>query len=134
MADTYVLDSFALLALMGGERGGATVRALIEAAIDGRYILLLSEINLGEVVYIIERRRGLPAAQETLAQIEALPIRMVEATRERVLAAAHLKAHHPIAYADAFAATLAQEFNATLITGDPEFRILGKTVAIEWLD
>ncbi len=59
---------------------------------------------------------------------------MIEANRRRILAAAHLRTNHPIAYADAFAAALAQEFNAVLITGDPEFRALGGAAAIEWLD
>jgi predicted nucleic acid-binding protein len=31
-------------------------------------------------------------------------------------------ARFPIAYADAFAAALAQKYNCPLVTGDPEFR------------
>ena len=49
------------------------------------------------------------------------------------LAAAHLKAHHSIAYADAFAAALALQSSAVLVTGDPEFRHLEDVVEIHWL-
>jgi ribonuclease VapC len=37
-----------------------------------------------------------------------------------VFAAAHLKAVHPIAFADCFAAATAIARTATLLTGDPE--------------
>jgi len=42
-----------------------------------------------------------------------------EVSAERVLAAAHLKARHPIAFADCFAAVTAAARDATLLTGDP---------------
>ncbi|MEW5989188.1 MAG: PIN domain-containing protein [Chloroflexota bacterium] len=44
-----------------------------------------------------------------------------------------MKAAYPLSYADAFAAALAQELKATLVTGDPEFRPLIALIAIEWL-
>ncbi len=50
-----------------------------------------------------------------------------------MLAAAHLKARFPIALADAFAAALAQELEAPLLTGDPEFKALEETLTIYWL-
>jgi len=47
--------------------------------------------------------------------------------------AAHLKAHHSISYADAFALALAQQEQAILLTGDPEFQQVASLAAIEWL-
>lgn len=133
MSRPLVLDSFALLALLRGEPGAPAVRALIEQAIRGEVTLLMSQINLGEVIYHTERIHGARPAQETLVAIEALPIHMVEATRRRILDAAHLKANHRIAYADAFAAALAREHGAALVTGDPEFRALDAMIQVEWL-
>jgi ribonuclease VapC len=49
------------------------------------------------------------------------------------LAAAYLKGLHPISYADCFAAALAQQLDAAVVTGDPDFRQLEGRVAIEWL-
>ena len=129
----YVLDSYALLAYLEGEAGGARVGQLLEAASQGRCRLLMSVVNLGEVAYIVERERGLPRAQEALARIDELPVEVVVADRTLVLEAAHLKAHHPLAYADCLAAALARLHGAALVTGDAEFRHLEGEVPIEWL-
>jgi ribonuclease VapC len=131
----YVLDSYALLAYLEGEPGSDRVREMLEAAKDKKCHLSMCIANLGEVMYIVERERGLLKAQETLARIDELPIDMVNVDRALTLAAAHLKMDCPIAYADCFAAALAQVKNALLVTGDPEFRKV-KTecgVPIEWL-
>jgi len=49
------------------------------------------------------------------------------------LAAAHVKAHHPISYADAFAVALAQEMDASVVTGDPEFECVEELIPVVWL-
>ena len=132
-ASRYVLDSFALLAHLGNEAGAAPVREVLTAAQMDRAQIFVSVINLGELVYITERERGLVQAQMALNAVEQLPVQILEATRERVLAAAHIKATHAISYADAFVVAAAQEMGATILTGDPEFRTVDALVPIEWL-
>ena len=132
-ASRYVLDSFALLAHLGDEAGAARVQAVLRAARLDRAEVFLSAINLGELVYITERERGLVQAQIVLNAVEQLPVQILEATRERVLAAAHIKATHAISYADAFVVAAAQEMRATILTGDPEFRTVEGLVSVEWL-
>lgn len=117
----FVLDSYALLAYFGDEPGREEVEELLNSALRGKAELFLSVINLGEVIYIIERERGLSKAHEVLARIEELPIAIIEVDRKLALEAAHYKALYPIAYADCFALALAQLKGATLVTGDPEF-------------
>ena len=56
-----------------------------------------------------------------------------EVTETRILAAAELKAQYPISYADAFAAALAIERGATLVSGDPEFSALTPEINLLWL-
>jgi predicted nucleic acid-binding protein len=129
----FVLDSYALLAYLGGEAGGERVGEVLQRASGGTDRALLSLINLGEVVYITERERGLARAQEVLALIEQLPIEILPVDRQTVLEAAHIKALHPVAYADAFAIAAAQEHGGTLITGDPEFKAVEDLVPIEWI-
>jgi len=131
----YVLDSFALLAYLDGEAGMPRVRTLLAQAQAGTHTLYLSLINLGEVLYIIERERGLVPAQRALAAIDQLPVQMAPVSRATVLAAAHIKAHYPVAYADAFAVVAAQDHRAVLITGDPEFERVADAgwVKVEWL-
>ena len=132
-ASRYVLDSFALLAHLGDEAGAARVRAVLKAASLGRAQVFVSAINLVELVYITERERGLVEAQMALNAVEQLPVQILEATRERVLAAAHIKANHALSYADAFVVAAAQEMGATILTGDPEFRTVEALVSVEWL-
>jgi ribonuclease VapC len=131
----YVLDSYALLAYLEAEAGSDRVRELLEAAKAKKCRLYICVVNLGEVMYIVERERGLPKAQETLARIDELPIEIVNVDRPLTLAAAHLKMDCPIAYADCFAAGLAQVKNAYLVTGDPEFRKVKPdcNLRIDWL-
>jgi ribonuclease VapC len=133
--DAYVLDSYAIMAYLEAEHGGERICSLLEAAEKGSCRLFMCIINLGEVVYIVERERGLPKAQEILARIEELPIEIVDADRKLTLAAAHIKKGCPVAYADCFAAALSQVRNAILITGDPEFRKIETScdIAVEWL-
>lgn len=131
----YVLDSFALLAYLEGEAGMPKVRTALEGAAAGRHRVYLSLINLGEVLYVVERERGLIEAQQTLAAVEQLPLEVLPVTRTAVLGAAHVKARFPLSYADAFAVIAAQEHGATVMTGDPEFEPVAEAglVAVDWL-
>ncbi len=133
--ERYVLDSFALIAYLEGEKGQELIIGLLERAAKDKCELFLSVVNLGEIAYIVERERGAAKTQEVLARIDELPISICETDRRLTLAAAHLKARYPIAYADCFAAALAQEKEAALVTGDPEFKDAGvdAEVALMWL-
>jgi predicted nucleic acid-binding protein len=50
--------------------------------------------------------------------------------RERASRAAALKQKHALGYADAFAAELAIERGAWLVTADPEFQKIGKALSV----
>lgn len=132
-APAYVLDSYAVLAVLADEPGAQQVADLLLAETGPLY---LSAINLGEVYYIIARRHGEEAAEQVsraIHQEERLTI--MEATWPRIKAAARLKAAGGLSYADAFALGLAQELNAPLVTGDPElYRAAGRlNVDLVWL-
>jgi predicted nucleic acid-binding protein len=129
----YVLDSYAILTLLNDESGADRVEALLQQAEKDEIILSMSLINLGEIAYIVERRWGQAKLRTVLAYLEETAVKIIPATRERVLDAANIKAQYPMAYADAFAAMLAKELSATLLTGDPEFQIISDQIAVEWL-
>jgi ribonuclease VapC len=131
--DTFVLDSFAVLALLGREPGGDAVAELLRRAQAGEARVLITWVNAGEVAYIIERRWGLERSYTALAILEATALEIVPVERDLAIAAAHIKASHAVAYADAFAAALAQETAAALVTGDPEFKLLEDVLTIHWL-
>ena len=129
----YVLDSFALLAYFGAEPGGPQVEALLASAAAEQAVAYLAVINYGELIYITEREQGAFAARRAIAAVDQLPITVIEADRRLTFAAAHIKAHYRLSYADAFAVALAQQTQATLLTGDPEFRAVEHLITIEWL-
>lgn len=131
--DSYVLDSFALLAYLGDEAGAGTVQAILAEAEKRRVEVWMCILNIGEVLYITERARSLEAAQRVAALIDQLPIQVVEADRSLTYSAAHVKAHHSLSYADAFAVALAREVGATVVTGDREFRQVDTLVPVWWI-
>jgi ribonuclease VapC len=131
----YLLDSFALLAYLEGEEGGDRVQAVLEDAAARRHRAYLSLINLGEILYITERERGIVEARRVLGAIDQLPLLLVGVSRSTVLAAAHVKARFALAYADAFTVVTAQDHEAVVMTGDPEFQPLldAGLIAVAWL-
>jgi len=130
----YVLDSFALLAHFQAENGGEKVRILLEKAGKKEAYLFMSMLNLGEVYYITSRGLGRLTAQSLLADTKALPIVICSVSDDQVIDAAELKAQYAISYADAFAASLAQMLQASVVTGDPEFSIIKDIVPISWIE
>lgn len=118
----YVLDSYAVLAWLQGEEGGRAVSRLLDQAGHDEVDLAISLVNLGEVVYIVEREESLQAAQQALALLDSLPVSQEPVDRSMALQAAHCKARYRMSYADCFAVALAKKHNAVLVTGDPELR------------
>jgi ribonuclease VapC len=129
----FVLDSYALMAYFGDEPGHDRIEQVLEYAKDGHCRLLLCMINFGEVLYMTERHRGFVKAQKVQGLIESLPIDLVDASRNLVLDAAHIKANQALSYADAFVVALAQREGAVVLTGDPEFQAVEELINIEWL-
>ena len=130
---SYVLDSFAVLAYFQAEPGGAKVKDLLKKASSGKVLAFISVRNLGEISYITERKLGRDAAENTIDDIFRLPIHAAEASMDRVLAAAHVKARYAISYADAFVVSLAQELKGTVMTADPEFKKVESLADILWI-
>ncbi len=129
----YLLDSFALLAYLNDEPGRLRVQELLLLAENHKCRLVMCLVNLGEVLYITERGRGLTMAQSVLALVESLPLELLEVSRDLVLDSAHIKAHLALSYADAFAVAAAVRENALVLTGDPEFESAEHLVKVEWL-
>ena len=133
MSRPYVLDTFAVLALLGRESGGERVKELLQQAQREQGRVLMTWVNVGEVAYIVERRWDRDRVYQTIGTLEATKMEIVEVGRELALKAAQIKAGHPLAYADAFSAALALREDGVLVTGDPEFKPLEDLLSIEWL-
>ena len=90
----------------------------------------MSAINWGEVYYIEWRRYGEDKARQAEVNLHRLPIVVIAVDRDRATRAAALKQKHNLGYADAFAAELAIEQGAWLVSADPEFAKLGKALSL----
>jgi len=128
-----VVDSHALLAFLRGEAGDAKVAALLEKAGERDTPLHMTEVNYAEVKYMVIRKDGAERWAEIASELPTLPIEFHPATRSLADLAADFKARHKLSLADAFAAALAKEKKAELVTGDPEFKAVEKEIKIQWL-
>jgi predicted nucleic acid-binding protein len=93
----------------------------------------MSVVNWGEVYYSIWRARGEKFAHDKIKAIAQLPIEVVGVDMELAQLAARLKALHNLPYADCFAAALAENRRARLITSDKDFEVLGGRLKITWV-
>lgn len=133
MKKLKLLDSHAALVYLKGEKGHEKVKAALADAERSGVPLLMSEINIGEVGYIILRAKLTNNLDDFLSQFLSLPIRPVPVDFDLVIEAAKIKARFPLSYADAFAVATALRNDAAIITGDPEFKAVTKLVQIDWL-
>ena len=128
-----VLDTWAMLAYLDGEAAAQQVRQVLHRGRRRQVLLLFSLVNYGECLYVVEREQGLQQAQRAAGIIDQLAVRVVPVDRPLVFEAAHIKARYPVSYADAFSIALAKRNDASVMTGDPEFRSVETEVAVHWL-
>jgi ribonuclease VapC len=128
-----VLDSFALIAYFRDEPGAETMEDMLVTAGKKDSPLLMTDVNYAEVKYSIVKKDGAAAWSEAAKVLQGLPIDFHPTTRSLADAAADFKARFKLSLTDAFAAALAKETRAELVTGDPEFELLEKEVKIHWL-
>ncbi|MGA8271533.1 MAG: PIN domain-containing protein [Candidatus Sulfotelmatobacter sp.] len=128
-----VLDSFALIAYFRDEPGAETMEALLVSAGKKDNPLLMTDMNYAEVKYSVVKKDGAQAWTEAAKVLQGLPIDFHSTTRALADTAADFKARFKMSLADAFAAALAKERRAELVTGDPEFKPLDREIKIHWL-
>ena len=128
----YVLDANAVLRYfkIGSSGDGDNVLELFLQAQRNQARLSISVVNLGEVFYILLRNVG---EQRALHYIRVLQhgVTVVEADLSRTIQAATLKHQYKLGYADSFAASLALATRATLVSADPAFESIGKS--LKWM-
>lgn len=129
----YVLDANALLILLDDRPGASRVARTLEQAKRQGLRLFISAVNWGEVVYSLWKVQGEIEAKKLMRKVEELPVTVVPADRARAAMAGEMKMVHGLGYADSFAAGLALELRATLITADPDFQKVGNKLKVEFL-
>lgn len=132
MPESKVVDAWAMVAWLLDQAAAPAVESLIQKADAGNLHLLMSWMNIGEVYYIISKRYRPEQAADFLKRLPSLPIQLVLPDADGILAAAKIKAGHPVSFSDAFAIALAQAEKASVITGDDEIRKCG-VVPVDWI-
>lgn len=128
-----VLDSFALIAYFRDEPGAEAMENLLISASRKEGFLYMTDVNYAEVKYSILKKDGAGAWADAARILQGLPLQFCSTTRALADSAADFKARFKLSLADAFAAALAREKKAELVTGDPEFKPLEKEIKIHWL-
>ncbi len=129
-----VFDSWAVMAYLGDESSAEKIADIIADAHDDGIPLLLTIINAGEVWSILAREASLVEADRALHELRQLGIEFVEADWTLTREAASFKAKHRMSYADCFAAALAKQRKAALVTGDKEFQQIEQEIQITWVN
>jgi len=126
----FVLDSSAIITLFENRSGSHQVAALLHSAGLGKNKLLMSVVNWAEAYYAVWNIHGPGVARRVIGDIAELHIAIISAGQDQALLAAELKAEQKLPYADCFAASLALERDATLVTADSDFARLKKKISI----
>ena len=130
----YVLDSYAMIAYFEDEPGADRVAKVLRQLVQGKAKGFMSVVNWGEVYYNTMREQGVAEAEKVILQLDRFPIQIVDINKDLAYEAAKLKGKYRIAYADCFAAALSLKLNASLVTGDSEFKKLKERISIQWID
>jgi predicted nucleic acid-binding protein len=128
-----VFDSWAVLAYLEGEPAAEKVANHIADAHDDGIPLFMSVVNAGEVWYIIAREASVSDADRSILQLRQLGIEFVDANWSLAHEAGGFKSKYKMSFADCFAAALAKQKKALLLTGDPEFKQVETQITIDWL-
>lgn len=128
----WVIDSYALLVYYQNEEGAERVEELLGDETQDHW---MSVVNLGEVYYKLLRTTPQLSASDFWNEVVLLPINFAGVDRTMALAAGRIKARYPMAYAGCYAAALAQQLGAHVLTGDREFEHVEREgiVQVEWL-
>lgn len=129
----YVLDSWAVLAYLADEDSGQKVADLISDAHEHGIPLFMSVVNVGEVWYILAREVSEAEADKGVDSLRQLGIEFTDVDWKLSRQAGGYKSKNRMSYTDCFAAALAKEHKAELVTGDKEFRQVEGEIRIAWL-
>ncbi len=131
-AKALVMDTWAIIAYLEDEPSAQRIADMIANAHEEEIPVYMTVVNVGEVWYNIAREISEEDANSSVKELHDLRIQFVDADWELTQEAARFKSQHKMSYADCYAAALAKEKKADLVTGDKEFKALEKEIKIEW--
>ena len=124
---THLLDTSALIAYLAEEGGAAKVKEV-------RHISALPFIVLSELYYVTWRQQDQALADRTIEEVLTWRMPVVYPDERLSLSAGYVKARYHLGIADSFIAATALAYGATLLTKDPDFRVLGQDLKLLFLE
>ncbi len=121
MADIFVLDTSAVLALRSDEPGARRVEEILRLGSQKKTRVLLSFMSRMEILYRVTASEGEASARAALRLLDVAGVSWVSCDSEILDAAALLKARNGLSVADAWIAATAMTKRAVLVHKDPEF-------------
>jgi predicted nucleic acid-binding protein len=128
-----VLDSWSILAFLEDEPAGQQVAEMIADAHESGMPVMMTVVNAGEIWYIMARKTSEEDADRTILELAQLGVQFYDADWKLAREAARFKAKGKMSFADCFAAALAKEQKADLVTGDAEFKQVEGEIRVGWL-
>ena len=113
----YILDTSVLADYLAEDKSVKELKQYSKAA-------LLPFVVLTEIYYLIFRRKGKIVADEILQSVLNWQLTILNPNEQICLSAGLIKGKYSLGIADSFIAAFALASEATLITKDPDFRIL----------
>ena len=128
-----VLDSYSLLCYLEGDSGSQELIGIFQQARDSDKNIRVSAVSWGEVYAALERELGKSRAEDLMHMLETLPLEVLDVDAATVKQAASLRVESGLAYERSFAAALAKQRKAVLVTGDRSLSKLNGEIKIKWL-
>jgi len=129
----YVLDTWTIIAYLQDELAAEKIVELIADAHEQEIPLYMSVVNVCEVWYILAREISEAEADSSVNDLQRLGIQFQETDWDTAKEAARFKAKGKMSLGDCFAAALAKELKADLMTGDNEFKPAESQIKVLWL-
>jgi predicted nucleic acid-binding protein len=112
----YVFDETALYAMFHKERGGEEVQTMFNEILDKKAKGFICSISIGELYAMNLKKKSFETANKMVKGLLMLPVMIQEPSLSITLLASDLKVKSQLTFPESYAAALALELNATLIT------------------
>ena len=121
---TVLVDSWAWIEYFKGSQSGLKAKEIIESSQK----ILLSTINASEIYHFLLKNK--PAEAEKLIKFVLSSSFVIPLDSSIALKAAKIKYDKKIGLADAIVIATAEENNATILTGDDDFKEMKNVIFI----
>lgn len=131
--EKVALDTHAAAAFFYNEPGADMVEQILLKTRKKSSMIIMSAVNYGELFYAVLKKSGNEAALKARDMLDAIPVKIIEADRDIALLAGSYKAAKKMSFADCFCASTARIHNASIVTGDKEFKEVEGEIEIRWI-